>query len=142
MTRSILALTTVVSGLLVAAPEARADNHRRLEWGFNVGFGMATATLQAVFGRPAVYGCPAPVVYARPIWRRPVVVAPVVLPPVVHVHHSVPIYRQVWVPARFEQRLIGYSTYGRPIYQTVEVSCGHYESVVAGYRCDGCGSCL
>ena len=120
MKRNILALATILGGLFLAAPEARAD-HRRFGWGFGLGFGFGGGRVQAFVGNP--YGHCAPAVVA----------------PVVHVHHRVPIYRQVWVPARYQQVFAGSNCWGFPVYRTECVSYAHYESVVAGYRCDGCG---
>jgi hypothetical protein len=117
MKRNILALATVLGGLTLAAPEARADHGWR--WGFSLGFGFGGGHVRSVVARPF---CP-----------------PVVVAPVVHVHHRVPIYREVWVPARCREVFVGYNWFGVPIYRSECVSSGHYESVVVGYRCDGCG---
>jgi hypothetical protein len=135
MTRKILTLAAVLVGVGLLAPVARADGP---SIGFGIGVGFGGGAGRGFFGlsighrhrsfRPAV------VVAAPPVICAP---APVIIarPPVV-VHRQVPVYRQVWVPARYETVVVGYERCGFPIYGTVCSAPGHYESVLTGYRCD------
>jgi len=118
MKRTTLAVTALLGTLLLAAPDALAG-HKRSRWAFNFGLGGGGGFVQASLGYPH---------YA----------SRVVVAPVVHVHHRIPIYHRVWVPARYEQVFVGYDRCGYPVYRTVCVSEGYYHSVVAGYRCSIC----
>ena len=55
-----------------------------------------------------------------------------------HIHARTPIYNRVWVPAVYDNVIIGRDHCGRPICRTVLVRCGYYESVIVGYRCGEC----
>ena len=116
MTRRIILLAALGGLCLAAAPQARAHDRG---FGIQFGFGLGGGHVQGRFGRR---------------WAPPVFVAPPV-----HVHTRVPVYQQVWVPARFETVFRGYDFCGRPIYRTVCVRAGHYESVFVGYRPCSCG---
>ncbi len=123
--KTMMMLPVALAGLLVAAP-AKADGPA---WGFGIGFGRGGVHVSGFVGAPHRH--------VRPIHPyRPVIVVPA---PVVHVHTRVPIYAQVWVPARYQTVFVGYNLAGLPVYRTVCVATGHYETVTTGYRCGGCG---
>ncbi len=129
MKRKILTLAAVVLGLAVLAPAVRADP-REPSWGVTFGVGFGCGHLGGFVGDWGRGHRPHRFV------RSGVIVAPAP----VHVHQRVAFYRPVWIPARFEQVFVGYDFCGNPVYQTVCVVPGHYEQVIAGYRCSGCGS--
>jgi hypothetical protein len=130
MTRNLLTLACVVGGLFFAASGLRADPPA-----FRIGIGIGPGGVQ--IGGGIAFGHPYPV-YRGPRHVHPrVIVAPP--PPPVHVHTPVAVYNTVWVPARYETVFAGYGRFGTPIYRTVCVSPGHWENVVARYRCAGCG---
>jgi len=111
-------LLAALGGLFLAAPEAQARDRWNVQFGVgNGGFGVSGG-----FGR-----------YPRRHF------APVYVAPPVHVHTRVPIYHWVWVPVRYDTVFAGYDFCGRPIYRTVCVSAGHYESTIVGYRPCSCG---
>ena len=119
MKRKILTLAVVAAGLVALAPQVRADGPT---WGVSFGVGYGGANFSGFVGsshhhryvRPGVIVAPPPVICAPP--------------------RQVPIYRQVWVPARYQQVFVGYDRCGAPVYRTVFVSGGHYEQVITGYR--------
>lgn len=46
-----------------------------------------------------------------------------------HVHRCVPVTRRVWVPAtRTERVFVGYDHCGTPVFRTIAVPCGRYET--------------
>lgn len=46
-----------------------------------------------------------------------------------HVHRCVPVTRRVWVPTtRVERVFVGYDRCGYPVYRSVLVPCGRYET--------------
>jgi hypothetical protein len=134
MTRNLLTLAIVAGGLAFLPTPVRADP----PFGIGIGIGPRGVGVHVEIGHPGprhghrhfMPPCLPP---------RPVIVRPA---PVVHVHARVPVYGQVWVPARYEQVFVGYGFFGAPVYRTVCVCPGHYETVVTGYRCEGCGMCF
>jgi len=120
MKRTFVLGAVCLAALLAIPATARAD-HRRPRWSFGFGFGCDGPYFSA--GYSGGY---------QPVYRPS-------CPPVVrHVHSRTPYYRQVWVAPVYERVVVGYDHCGRPIFRTVQVSCGHYETVLAGYRCE-CG---
>lgn len=98
---------------LLALPATASADHRRARWSFGFGFGCDGPYVQAGYSGGH-----------RRAHR--------------HVHSRLPVYEQVWVPPVYERRIVGHDHCGRPIIRTVEVRCGYYDTVLAGYRC-GCG---
>ena len=115
-TRKITILAGVLGASLLLSPTLLAD-HRSPRWGFSFGFGGGyTPRISGHFGHRPRVRCEPPA----------------------HVHHEIPVYNQIWIPARHESVIVGYDHCGRPLYRAVCVSPGHYETVIVGYRC-GCG---
>jgi hypothetical protein len=111
-------LLAALGGLFFAVPQVEAHDRFGVQFGFgNGGFSV----------RGGVRAYP----------RRHY--APIVVAPPVHVHTRAPIYREVWVPAQYDTVIAGYDRCGRPVYRTVCVGAGHYESVFVGYRACPCG---
>ena len=113
MTRSLTIGALALATLFAFPVTAKAD-HRGPRWSFEFGFG----------GRGPYFG----VDYSqrcRPVER--------------HVHCRAPVYRQVWVPPVHERVVMGYDHCGRPISRTIQTRCGYYDTVLVGYRCNGCG---
>jgi hypothetical protein len=132
--RNLLTLAVVVGGLVFAAGGLRADPPA-----FRIGIGFGPGGVHVSGGIAIGHG-------HGPVFRGPRHVGPPVFvapppPPrrMVHVHNPVPVYNRVWVPARYETVFVGYGCFGTPIYRTVCVSPGHWETVIAGHRCGGCG---
>jgi hypothetical protein len=163
MTRTLMIVAVVVGGIGFAAPGAKADPP---SWGIQVGFGSGGLQIGAVVQTnhlrfAANTGIPIrgvrhvrSVRHARSVRHvRPV---PHVSPVrhggfvshrggprrAVHVHARMPILKKVWVPAVYKQVLVGYTVTHCPIYRKVLVNCGHYNTVVTGYRCSICGRSL
>ncbi len=112
MKRSLTIGILTLLGLFSLPGTAWAD-HRRPRWGFEFGFGS--------------YGPHFGVEYSH---RRPARR---------HVHVRIPVYRQVWVPPVHERVIVARDVCGRPIYRTIEIRCGYHDTVMVGYRCNGCG---
>jgi len=153
-------LAVVVGGFGFATPGAKADPP---SWGIQVGFGSGGLQIGAVVQtdhvrfaantgsllrtvrpvrevrhvRPVPYGRNfQPVLHGGYVTNHRGPNRPV------HVHARTPILKKVWVPPVYRQVLVGYTVTHRPIYRKVLVENGHYNTVVAGYRCSICGSNL
>jgi len=130
MKRIFTTCAIVLGVLVIAAPEVRADPPR---WGVSFGFGRDGAhvgfQIGGGHGHRSRLHVPPPRMCLPP-------------PPPVHIHRSVAIVRDVWVPARYENVFVGYDRFGHPVYRTVCVSPGHHERVVVGHRCSGCNRAL
>jgi hypothetical protein len=131
MKRNLFTLAVVVGGLVFAVTGLRADPPA-----FRIGIGFGPGGVSVSGGVTFGHG---PVFRGHRHVGPPVFVAPPPPPPVIHVHNPVPVYNNVWVPARYETVFVGYGRFGAPIYRTVCVSPGHWETVVVGHRCGGCG---
>lgn len=131
MKRNLLALAVVAGALGFAASGLRADPPAvRIGIGIGPGGVHIGGGVAIGLGHARIHRGPRHV-------RLPVYVAPP--PRVVHVHHRVPVYNRVWVPARYGTVIVGYGFSGAPIYGTACVSPGHWENVLVGYRCASCG---
>ncbi len=148
MKRIVLTLAAALVGFGLLAPKASADPP---SWGFRIGIGSGGVSIGARVGHGEVRHV-APAHPVHPVHPGKLVrqirhgrLFPhklhrkVVLAPPVHVHHQVPIYQQVWVPPVQSEVFVGYNIFGHPIYKTVVVRAGYYNTVIIGYRCDGCG---
>jgi len=113
MKRTILFSALVLAGLSIAAPAARAEP--RVRWGFGFGFGSGGGYFEGRFGHG----------HRGRGYRG-------------HVHVRVPIYERIWVDPVYDTVCVGRDRCGRPIYRTVLVRPGCYESVIVGYRCGSC----
>jgi hypothetical protein len=69
---------------------------------------------------------------SQPVWP--------VYRPRFHTHVCIPMYRSVWCPPVYKTVIIKYDECGRPVYETICIRAGYYNSIIYGYRCD-CGHC-
>lgn len=77
--------------------------------------------------------------YSRRLPRSQPSVLPPSAPHHYHRHVRYPVYRRVYVEPIYETVCVGYDGYGRPVYDEVFVSHGHYQRVIAHYSCRTCG---
>ena len=103
---------------LAFTPSARAD------WGFQIGMGLGHGQISGGYYHGSRHVRP---VY--PVHHRPV-----------HVHVRIPVYASVWVPPVYGQAIVGYTTWGYPMYGRVVVHAGYHRRVITGYHCSSCGS--
>jgi len=54
--------------------------------------------------------------------------------PHVHIHVRIPLYRSIWCAPVYETVIVRYDECGRPVYESICIRAGYYQSIVCGYR--------